>query len=264
MKLNTKNIKAVFLDLYGTIFIETKWLPGAKETIDWLLKSDLQIRFITNTTLKNRRMLSEVFGKVGLTVPPESFFIPARAARNWFMANPPKQGILPLAHSSQLEDLGDIPLVYDQSADFVLVGDMSDEWNIEIMNKGLRALMAGATLTAFQQNPYWLAADGNRLDNGAFVAALEYGASTKCRYSFGKPNELFFKMALADTGIAPENTIMVGDEYQSDILGASRSGINGVLIKTGKYEQESGDDSFDKALAILDGIGDLREWMENY
>jgi phospholysine phosphohistidine inorganic pyrophosphate phosphatase len=256
----TINIKAIFLDLYGTVFIEKLWLPGAKETIDWLLKSDLQIRFITNTTLKNTRMLHDIFKEIGLIVPPESFFIPARAARNWFLANPPKRGILPLVHSSQLEDLGDIPLVSDGSADYVLVGDMGDEWNIEVMNKGLRALMDGAALTAFQQNPYWLAADGNRLDNGAFVAALEYGSGVKCRYAFGKPNELFFKMALADTGIAPRNTIMVGDEYQSDIVGAARCGINGVLMKSGKYEPK---ESNDKALAILNEIGDLREWLDS-
>jgi len=262
--MNTKNnIKAVFLDLYGTIFIEKQWLPGAIETIDWLLKSDLQIRFITNTTLKNRRMLSAVFGQIGLNVPLESFFTPARAARNWFKANPPQKGILPLVHSSQSDDLGDIPLVYDESADFVLVGDMGDEWNIDIMNKGLRTLMAGATLTAFQQNPYWLAADGNRLDNGSFVAALEYGSGKKCQYAFGKPNELFFKMAIEDTGIAPENTIMVGEDYQSDIVGASRCGINGVLLKSGKYEQAPAGKSFDKALVVLDSIENLREWMEN-
>lgn len=258
-----KNIKAVFLDLYGTIFIEKRWLPGAKEAIDWLLKSDFQIRFITNTTLKNRQMLSDIFGNIGLDVSPESFFIPARAARNWFIANPPKRGILPLVHSSQLEDLADISLINDEQADYVLVGDMGDEWNIESMNKGLRALMAGASLTAFQQNPYWLASDGNRLDNGSFVAALEYGSGKKCRYSFGKPNELFFKMALADTGIASENTIMVGDEYQSDIVGASQCGIRGALLRSGKYDQANQNESYDEAIVVLNGIGELRAWLEN-
>lgn len=262
--MNTKNyLKAVFLDLYGTIFIEKQWLPGAKETIKWLLRSSLQVRFLTNTTLKNRKMLSESFAQIGLNAPPESFFIPARAARNWFISNPPRRGILPLVHSSQLEDLGDIPFIENESADYVLVGDMGDEWDVKAMNKALRALMNGATLTAFQQNAYWLASDGNRLDNGSFVAALEYGSGTKCQYTFGKPNELFFKMALADTGIAPEHTIMVGDDYQSDIVGASRCGIKGVLLKSGKYEQEFGDKSHDKAQVILDGIGDLREWIDN-
>ncbi|NLI15516.1 MAG: HAD hydrolase-like protein [candidate division Zixibacteria bacterium] len=259
--MNTKNnIKAVFLDLYGTVFIENQWLPGAKETVDWLLKNELQIRFITNTTLKNRKMLSEIFSHIGIQVPSESFFIPARAARNWFIENPPKTGILPLVHSSQIEDLGDIPLVYNESADFVLVGDMGDEWNIDIMNKGLRTLAAGAALTALQQNPYWLAADGIRLDTGSFVAALEYGAGIKCQYVFGKPNELFFKMALADTGITPEHTIMVGDDYQSDIIGASRCGIKGVLLKSGKYDYTKFPE---KAFAVINGIGALPSWIEN-
>jgi HAD superfamily hydrolase (TIGR01458 family) len=249
------------LDLYGTVFIDKQWLPGAKETVAWLLKSDLQIRFITNTTLKNRRMLSVIFREIGLNVPAESFFIPARAARNWFMANRPQQGILPLVHSSQLEDMAEIPLVNDGLVDYVLVGDMGDEWNVDVMNKGLRALTDGAALTAFQQNPFWLAADGNRLDNGAFVAALEYGSGKKCRYSFGKPNELFFKMALKDAKAAPEEAIMVGDDYLSDIVGAQKCGIRGVLLKSGKYDNNH-NTTEGLAHVILKGIGDLREWIE--
>jgi HAD superfamily hydrolase (TIGR01458 family) len=263
MNSSTTKIKAVFLDLYGTVFIDKQWLPGAKNTIAWLLKSDLQIRFVTNTTLKNRRMLSGIFKDTGLNVPPESFFIPARAARNWFMANPPKRGILPLVHSSQLEDIADIPLVNDGPVDYVLVGDMGNEWNIDIMNKGLRALMAGATLTAFQQNPYWLAADGNRLDNGAFVAALEYGSGKKCEQSFGKPNELFFKMALEDAAVAPEEAIMVGDDYLSDIVGAQKCGIRGVLLRSGKYDNNNRDSSGNAAYVVLSGIGDFRGWLES-
>lgn len=257
----SQKIKAVFLDLYGTLFIDKQWLPRAKETIAWLLKSDIQIRFITNTTLKNRRMLSGFFNDNGLNVPPESFFIPARAARNWFMANRPKQGILPLVHSSQLEDMADISLVQEGPVDYVLVGDMGDEWNVEIMNKGLRALMDGATLTAFQQNPFWLAADGNRLDNGAFVAALEYGSGKKCLHSFGKPNELFFKMTLEDTKVTPEEAIMVGDDYISDIVGAQKCGIRGVLLRSGKYDNNH-EITERPAYVVLNGIGDLRGWLE--
>jgi HAD superfamily hydrolase (TIGR01458 family) len=259
----SQKIKAVFLDLYGTIFIDKLWLPKAKETVAWLLQNDLQIRFITNTTLKNRRMLSGFFKDNGLNVPPESFFIPACAARNWFMANPPKTGILPLVHSSQLEDLRGIPLINDESADFVLVGDMGDEWNVDVMNEGLRALTAGASLTAFQQNPYWLAADGNRLDNGAFVAALEYGSGKRCQYAFGKPNELFFLMALADTVVKPEEAIMVGDDYQSDIVGAQKCGIRGVLLRSGKYDNNNRDSSENAAHIVLSGVGDLRWWIES-
>jgi HAD superfamily hydrolase (TIGR01458 family) len=262
MNITNTSIKAVLLDIYGTVFIEGLWLPGAKETIAWLLENELQIRFITNTTLKNRRMIHEIFLRNGLDIPKESFFIPACAARNWYLANPPKRGILPLVHSSQLEDMTDIPLVDRGPVDYVLVGDMGNEWNIEIMNRALSALMDGATLTAFQQNPYWLAADGNRLDSGAFVAALEYGSGKKCQHSFGKPNELFFKMALADAGVAPEQAIMVGDELAGDIVGAQRCGIRGVLLKSGKYDinhKELGE----SAHVVLDGIGKLREWLES-
>ena len=67
-------------------------------------------------------------------------------------------------------------------------------------------------------------------------------------------------MALADTGITPEHTIMVGDDYQSDIIGASRCGIKGVLLKSGKYDYTKFPE---KAFAVINGIGALPSWIEN-
>lgn len=203
-------------------------------------------------------MLHDIFFKNGLDIPAESFFIPACAARTWLIKNPAPNGVLALVHSSQKEDMAGISLVNHGPADYVLVGDMGDEWNIAIMNEALHCLMNGATLMALQQNAYWLAADGNRLDSGAFVAALEFASGKKCQRVFGKPSELFFKMALRDLKAIPEQVVMVGDDYESDIVGAQRCGIQGVMLKTGKYKPEMTDDSF----VIIDAIQDLPAWID--
>ncbi len=47
----------------------------------------------------------------------------------------------------------------------------------------------------------------------------------------GKPSRKGFFRALEETGIPPEQTIMVGDQIFTDILGANRAGITSVLVK---------------------------------
>ena len=45
-----------------------------------------------------------------------------------------------------------------------------------------------------------------------------------------KPNAPLFNLALGRAGVKPEQAIMIGDNYLSDVLGARGAGIEGVLI----------------------------------
>jgi len=248
--------------MYGTIYIEGRWLPGALETLRWLFENDYKVRFITNTTLRNRKMLNEFFAHHGFEIEPNNFFIPACAANTWFKTSAAGKSILALVHSSQVDELEGLVSVENENADYVLVGDMGDEWRIEMMNLALKALRNGATLTALQKNTYWLAADGPRLDCGAFVAALEAASGKSCDIVFGKPSELFFMMAIDDVGEKPESIMMVGDDIESDIIGAAKCGLPGALVKTGKSESihRANLDDFE----IIESIGDLPRLLQTY
>ena len=52
----------------------------------------------------------------------------------------------------------------------------------------------------------------------------------------GKPAADFFLTALSDMrGVNPDEAIMIGDDIVSDVGGAQNCGIQGVLVRTGKY-----------------------------
>lgn len=51
----------------------------------------------------------------------------------------------------------------------------------------------------------------------------------------GKPTESFFSLALHDLGVAAHEAVMVGDDVRDDVGGAQQWGLQGVLVKTGKY-----------------------------
>ena len=54
----------------------------------------------------------------------------------------------------------------------------------------------------------------------------------------GKPSRQFFQMALDDLGLKPGDVAMVGDDIHTDVLGAQEMGMQGVLVKTGKYRAD--------------------------
>jgi ribonucleotide monophosphatase NagD (HAD superfamily) len=55
----------------------------------------------------------------------------------------------------------------------------------------------------------------------------------------GKPERAFFRLALADLGLEPHEVAMVGDDAESDVAGAQAAGLQGILVKTGKYRPEA-------------------------
>jgi len=52
---------------------------------------------------------------------------------------------------------------------------------------------------------------------------------------------------------------MIGDDINSDIGGAQKAGLKGILVKTGKYREELVGKSDIRPDLVLDSIGQLRE-----
>jgi ribonucleotide monophosphatase NagD (HAD superfamily) len=134
--------------------------------------------------------------------------------------------------------------------------------------------MDGARLVALHKNRYWNAGDGDLLDAGAFVAALEY-ASGREAVLVGKPNPAFFHAAAIELGVPRERIVVVGDDLESDIQGARAAGCRAVAVRTGKLGKsgtlgkpgaETGIDlgALPENLApdaVLDSIADLPRWL---
>ena len=258
----TDDIKAVFIDLTGTLQEKGQWIKGAKKTINWLKNNGIAFRLITNTTMKSRAQLQKMFAESGLDVDAGAFFTPAVAAVNWFRTRHTPNGILPVVHPDILDDLNGLKLTRSSDADYVLVGDMNDHWRSDYFHLALRALLEKARLTALQMGRRWTAHNGHRVDNGPYVVALEYAAETTCEITFGKPNPVFYNLALADCGVDAEHAIMVGDDLENDFLGAIETGITGLLVKTGDFKPDYLNHPEVHPENVLESIKDLPAWLE--
>jgi HAD superfamily hydrolase (TIGR01458 family) len=116
--------------------------------------------------------------------------------------------------------------------------------------------MDGAELIALQKNRFWMTPSGLSLDVGPFVTALEYAAATEA-YVVGKPAPGFFDTTLATIPAEPWRSVMVGDDVESDIGGAQRAGLTGILVRTGKYRDDAVRASGVVPDAVIDSIADL-------
>src|SRR3712207_4435316 len=227
--MSAMRVRGLLVDLDGTLYVGEEPVDGAREAIGRLKASGVALRYVTNTTRKPRREVSEHLISLGFEVEEAEIFTPARTAAGLIGE---KTGF-PLVDESLLEDRGGITLT-EYRPDHVLVGDLGEGFPYARLNAAFRCLMGGADLIALQRNRYWRADDGLALDAGPFVAALEY-ASGKSATVLGKPERGFFQLALEDLGLRAHEVAMAGDDAEADVAGAQASGLKGVQVKTGKY-----------------------------
>jgi len=245
-------IKGVLLDLGGVLYVGDKALPGAKEAVKALNDADMPLRFVTNTSRRSRRSLVEKLSAMGFGVRPEQIFTAPLAVRHYLEKN----RLCPylIVHPALEEEFVGLP---QNDPGAVVLGDAGEGYTYRRLNDAFRLLLAGAPLLAVGENRYFQQADGLSLDVGPFVRALEYAAGTEARV-LGKPSPDFFLEAVADLGCRPQEVVMVGDDVESDVGGAMAAGLQGILVRTGKYRE--GDEEKMGPSGML--AGDVREAAE--
>jgi HAD superfamily hydrolase (TIGR01458 family) len=235
---------AYLLDLDGTLYIAGAAVPGAVDTVDRLRRAGTPFRLVTNTTSRSRAMIVERLSGYGFTVRSEEVFT-ATLAGVELLREAGHRRVAPFIPAGALEDMTDLELVGGTSgvtgegqADAVVVGDLGERWTYQLMQEAFERVTAGATLLALSRDRYWHRGDRLALDAGPFVAALEYATGATAVIA-GKPSPAFFAAAVRSLGAGEGRRIaMVGDDLWSDVEGAQRAGLQGWLVRTGKFRDE--------------------------
>ncbi len=120
----------------------------------------------------------------------------------------------------------------------------------------MRMILSGAEIIALEKDRTWMGNDGLMLSAGPFVTALEYATGKEASCA-GKPSPAFFATALEGLGIPAPEVAMVGDDIETDIGGAQGCGMQGILVRTGKFREDTLTSSRVVPDLIIDSVADL-------
>ncbi len=200
----------------------------------------------------------------GFTVLPEEIFTAPLAAA----ALARESGIrvvAPFVPAPALEDLAGIELVGGTSGrsgpapEAVVLGDLAEGWAYGGLQEAFEYVMAGARIITLSRDRYWQKDDRLVLDVGPFAAALEYATGSDAVVA-GKPSPSFYAAALAGLGVrSPAEVAMVGDDLWSDVQGAQLAGLQGWLVRTGKFREKALHDSGITPNRVLASVAALSE-----
>jgi len=228
-------VDGLLIDIDGVLMRGTEVIPGAQESIETLRARGIPYRFITNTTIYCRLTLLERLRALGLHLDLHEVYTATYAAARYLRSQGAKTYYPLLMPDAQLE-FTDIE-IDEESPEFVVVGDMGPSFTYGRLNKAFHAVLdGGAQLVALHKKRFWRTEDGYFMDAGPFVVALEYATQTGA-VVVGKPSESYFSLVLDDLGLPAERVAVIGDDIEIDVQGAKRMGMQGWLVKTGRFRR---------------------------
>jgi len=247
--------RGILFDLDGTLYEGGALIPGARETLEFCQHGGIPYRFVTNTTSKPRASVVENLRSLGIEAKPEWIFTAPAAAREILL----ERGLTHchiLMRPALMEDFAGI-VMEEREPQAVVIGDMGEGFTFEKLNRAFRHLLdSRCAFVTLARNRFFQTGQGLSLDVGPFVAALEFATGRKAELA-GKPSPAFFHTALRSMSLTPAEALMVGDDLESDALGAMAAGLKGALVRTGKFREAELASAAAKPNHILDSIASV-------
>ena len=256
MKINFNEKKGFICDMDGVIYHGNMILPGVKEFIKWLQDEKKSYLFLTNNSGYTPRELNQKLQRMGLDVPEEHFYTSALATAAFLADQAPGCSAYVIGEAGLLNALYDVGIVMnDVDPDYVVFGE-PDSYHYDQIVKAIRLVENGARLIGTNSDLTGPSESGILPSCRALIAPIEL-ATNKKAYFVGKPNPLMMRTGLRLLGAHSEDTVMIGDRMDTDMVAGIETGLDTVLVFSGVTSKEDIERFPYRPRLVLNGVGEI-------
>jgi NagD protein len=225
------------IDMDGVLYRGSQLIAGADRFVKQLREREIPFRFLTNNSQRTRRDVAVRLERMGIPAEEEHVFTCAMATARFLAHQKPNGTAFVIGEGGLLTALHQHGYaVVDHDPDYVVVGE-GRTFNLELVEAAVRMVANGAHLIATNLDPSCPTDRGVRPGCGALVALLEAATGVKA-FSVGKPSPIMMRAARKELGLSTDQTIMIGDTMETDILGGIQLGFRTVLVLSGGTRRE--------------------------
>jgi NagD protein len=245
------------IDMDGVIYRGHELIPGADRFIQELRSEKVPFLFLTNNSQRARRDIATRLQRLGMEVEEEHVYTCAMATARFLAQQKPGGTAYVIGEGGLLTALdGHGFSIVDHDPDYVVVGE-GRTFSFEMAEAALNMINNGAKLVATNLDPNCPTQDGSRPGCGALVAMLESASGIKA-FSVGKPSPVMMRAARKELGLMTDQTVMIGDTMDTDMLGAVQLGFRSVLVLSGTTRESDLPRYAFRPDLVVDSIADLR------
>lgn len=257
--MNMKNLHAkqgFICDMDGVIYHGNLLLKGVVEFLAWLEANRKNYLFLTNSSERSPRELQQKLNRMGLDVSEDHFYTSALATANFLAAQCPGGSAYVIGEPGLMGAMYDAGLTMnDVNPDYVVVGDTSS-YNYEKILHAIHLVLKGAKLIGTNPDLTGPIENGIAPATRALISPIEL-ATGKQAYFIGKPNPLMMRRAQKRLGVHSEDTVIIGDRMDTDIVAGVEAQMETVLVLSGVTSRADIDKYPYRPTYVLDGVGDI-------
>ncbi len=249
-------IECWLTDMDGVLVRENHALPGASELLAEWTNAGTPFLVLTNNSIFTPRDLSARLRDSGLIVPEDRIWTSALATADFLRSQMPGGSAYVIGEAGITTALHEAGFIMTETRpDYVVVGE-TRSYSFEAITKAIRLILEGSRFIVTNPDATGPSNEGVLPATGA-VAALISKATGKEPYVVGKPNPMMFRSAMNKIGAHSENTGMIGDRMDTDIVAGIEAGLHTILVRTGISDDAEINRYPFRPDEILDGVHQL-------
>lgn len=254
--------KLVLLDMDGTVYLGNQLFPCVPDLFKFFEKNNIEFVFLTNNSSHSKEFYEQKMNKMGVKCDAHNFYTSVETTIRYLK----KQGF------KTLYVLGVKSFKEKLAKEFTLVNEFNPDkpvdvvlasFDTEVVYDELRIaslyLQKGSKFIATNMDYRCPIEDGLYVpDCGGICKLLEMASNVKPTF-LGKPAPEMIYQVEEIFGVKPEDVIMVGDRYYTDIMAGINAGVDTLAVLTGETTKEEFEKAEKKPTYIRESIESLKE-----
>lgn len=229
--------KGYLIDLDGTMYRGTEVIPEAVHFVKRLKEGNIPYLFVTNNSSRTPEQVAEKLRSFSVPVEQDQVFTTSQATANYIFEKNPNASVYVIGEEGLQTAIKEKGFTFaKEEADFVVIG-IDREITYEKLAIACLAVRNGATFISTNSDVAIPTERGLLPGNGSLTAVISVSTNMKPIF-IGKPESIIMEQALKVIGTKKEETLMVGDNYDTDILAGINAGLDTLLVHTGVTRKE--------------------------
>ncbi len=232
-----KKYKGYLIDLDGTMYKGTEQIEAASDFVKRLREKGVPYLFVTNNSSRTPAQVAEKLRDFDIPAEEELVFTTSLATANYIYERNQHASLYVIGEEGLHSALKEKGFSYRrEDADYVVVG-IDRELTYEKLAVACLAVRNGAKFISTNADIALPTERGFMPGNGSITSVISVSTQTKPTF-IGKPESIIMEQALKVLGTSKEETLMVGDYYDTDILAGMNAGMDTLLVHTGVTTKE--------------------------
>ncbi len=232
-----KDYKGYLIDLDGTMYRGSERIEAASDFVKRLRNKQIPYLFVTNNSSRTPEQVAEKLRQFDIPCETDLVFTTSQATANYIYERKSDASLYVIGEEGIQTALKEKGFSFTkEDADYVVMG-IDREITYEKLAVAALAVRNGAVFVSTNGDIALPTERGLLPGNGSLTAVIAVTTQTEPIF-IGKPESIIMEQALKVLGIAKEDTLMVGDNYDTDILAGMNAGMDTLLVHTGVTTKE--------------------------